>query len=129
MTVSDGYVRISIAELSHLQLHHITSEVDLSIGIPPGVSLLRGQPADNVITGYTEWTGAWREQGVTLAWDWGIIGNLIFTLSPDEIRTNLRIVNEWGQDTPPMLGRVYILDYIEQVPWRELIAQLASVRK
>jgi hypothetical protein len=111
----DWYVRIPKAELPKVQLEHLSSAIDLSIGIPPGFA----PAASDVLTGYTEWAGSWRGRDISVGWDWALLAGVIVVLSPATIRTNVRVIMEDGLLAPSMLTRIVLFEWIETLPWRD----------
>jgi hypothetical protein len=111
----DGYVRIPTLALANIQLRHLVSERDETIGVVAGT-----QPA---ITGYTEWVGVWSNSSLTVGWDWGVIQGVIAVIDPAEIRTNILLMNEDQRAEPRDLARIHLLQWIESMPWRETAIQ------
>jgi hypothetical protein len=127
-TSSDGYVRIPIAALRGIELRHLVSEVDPTIGVVDGVS------ANTTITGITEWVGSWDNMTVSVGWDWGILQGVVIPLNPNEIRTNILLIGADGRAPAPAVARIHLLDWIESLPWRqdaiyELLPDEAGLRK
>lgn len=117
-----NYVRLPRSELSTIHVVHVASEIDLSIGLLEGVV---ADPALDVITGVTEWAGEWQGVPLSVGWDWGVIAGEIIAFHPAGIRTNVRLVLDDGSLASAMLTRVYLVEWIENLPWRETaIAQL-----
>jgi len=112
---SDGYVRLPTLALPSVKLRHLVSERDSTIAVTAGT-----QPE---ITGYTEWVGVWRDSSVTVGWDWGVVQGVIVVIDPAEIRTNILLVNEGQRAEPRDLARIYLLQWIESMPWRETAIQ------
>src|ERR1044072_5615074 len=108
---SDGYVRLPTLALPTVKLRHLVSERDSTIAVTTG-----SQPE---LTGYTEWVGVWRDSSVTVGWDWGVVQGVIVVIDPAEIRTNILLVNEGQRAEPRDLARIYLLQWIESMPWRE----------
>jgi hypothetical protein len=111
----DGYVRLPTLALPSVQLRHLISERDSTIAVTAGT-----QPE---ITGYTEWVGVWSNSSLTVGWDWGVVQGVIIVIDPAEIRTNILLVNEGQRAEPRDLARIYLLQWIESMPWRETAIQ------
>jgi hypothetical protein len=107
----DGYVRILTAEVAGVQLRHLISEKDTSIAVPGAAAA--------TITGITEWVGSWRGQTVTVGWDWAVIDGVVAIVNPGEIRTNIRFISHAGAPEPPAIAQIYLLEWIESLPWRD----------
>ncbi|NJO12999.1 MAG: DUF4902 domain-containing protein [Gammaproteobacteria bacterium] len=116
---SDGYVRIPRSALSRIYLEHVTSAIDPSVATPD----LAATQSD-AMAGYTEWCGRWREIEFSVGWDWALVSGVIVVLAPATIRTNVLLLMESGFAAPPMLTRVYLLEWMETQPWRETIVKL-----
>lgn len=110
---ADFYVRIPIPALESVQLRHLMSEKDSTIAVPPGF------PTGSVITGITEWVGSWRDETVSVGWDWGVVGGVVVVLSQDEIRTNIQLITQDECRVPPEKAQLYLFHWIETLPWRE----------
>src|SRR5690348_848466 len=77
-----GYVCIPEGALTELRIEHLTSAIDMSVGLPQSVVDL----APNAISGYTEWVATWCGADVSLGWDWAYARGQILMLHPEEIR-------------------------------------------
>jgi len=110
-----GYVQIPERELSQLRIEHLTSAIDMSIGLPDRLA----HAAREVISGYTEWIGKWHDREVSIGWDWGFHQGELFVLSAAEIRTNVQLTAPDRSPLPPLLARGYLARWLETVPWRE----------
>jgi Domain of unknown function (DUF4902) len=113
---SDGYVRIPTAALSAVKLRHLFSEKDGSIGAPTGI------PGGEAITttGITEWVGTWRNETVSVGWDWGVVDAIVVLLNQKEIRTNIQLVNKDESPVPPAIAQIHLFHWIESMSWREV---------
>jgi hypothetical protein len=121
-TVYERYVRIPKSLLSSVKLYHLESGIDLSLATPSAVGPSNEQwtaPA-----GYTEWYADYRGEPALVTWDWAIVGDFIVVLAPTKIRTNIKIIDERGQDESPIVSRLYILDWLDTLPWRDKIRHL-----
>jgi hypothetical protein len=112
----DGYVRITLAQLHSMELHHLESALDASIALPGGI--VESSPGD-IVTGFSEWVGSYGTLNLSIAWDWGLVRNALVILNPAEIRTNIRLINEQGYDESALFTRMQLLQRIELLPWRE----------
>lgn len=61
---ADGYIRMTLAQLQTLELHHLITGLDEDAPAPAGDAAL-----STVITGYTEWITP-GQPAITLGWDW-----------------------------------------------------------
>lgn len=109
----DGYVRVPTSELPTIQLRHLMSEKDLSITGPDGF-------AATVITGITEWVGSWRNETISVGWDWGVVDGVVVMLTHNEIRTNIQLISESRRPESPTIGKIHLFHWIETLPWREV---------
>jgi hypothetical protein len=112
---SDSSVRVPRAALASVRVFHIASAIDPAIAPPGKVA----SSSSDEITGYTEWAGEWNGARICIGWDWGVIAGAIIVLHPAQIRSNLQVVMENGDTTSALLTRVYLLEWIEALPWRE----------
>jgi len=110
----DRYVRIPTSALFSVQLRHLMSEKDSTIGVPAGT------PAATAITGITEWVGSWHNQGVSVGWDWGVVNGIVVLLGQKEIRTNIQLIATDHRPVPPGVAQIHLFHWIESLPWREL---------
>jgi hypothetical protein len=78
----------------------------------------------NALAGYTEWCGHWRDVEFSVGWDWALVSDVIVVLAPATIRTNVLLLLDSGFAAPPMLTRVYLLEWMETQPWRDAIVKL-----
>jgi len=108
-TTGDGYVRIPTDALATVQLRHLISDKDVSIAVPGGGA---------TITGISEWVGAWKNQAVSVGWDWAVIDGIVVLISPNEIRTNIQLISSNGSPEPPAIAQIHLLHWIESLPWR-----------
>lgn len=121
----DGFVRIPSESLAEVELRHLISEKDVTIAVPGGGA---------TITGITEWVGQWRNQTVSIGWDWAVVDGIIVLVSPGEIRTNVQLISRTGSAEPPALAQIHLFHWIESLPWRsgaveELLAGERSLNK
>ena len=112
----DRYVRIPTATLSAVKLRHLFSEKDSSIAVSPGMP---GSEAIT-ITGITEWVGSWRNETISVGWDWGVVGAVVVLLSQKEIRTNIQLVTKDESPVPLAVAQAHLFHWIESMPWREV---------
>lgn len=118
-----NHVRVPRSEIAALDIAHVRSEYDASIALREGMS---GDPSVDVTTGVTEWAGEWHDAPISVGWDWGVIAGQISVIHPDGIRTNVRIVRDDGSLASEMLTRIYLLEWLESLPWRQAILELLS---
>jgi hypothetical protein len=111
----DGYVRITRALLHSIALHHLESGLDPTIALADEAV----QPAPDLMTGFTEWTGAHGKLKLSIGWDWGLVRDVLVVVNPAEIRTNIKLISDQGYDESPMFTRIELLQRIERLPWRE----------
>ena len=122
--VFDGHVRIPRSALHELRLCHHASGFDVSVrAVPSTLS------DSHEVTGYTEWIGKLRGLEVSVGWDWLVVGGVVSVLNPAEIRTNILIIPDTDVSPSPMLTRIYLLEYIESVPWQKAIQDLIDQSK
>jgi hypothetical protein len=115
-----GYVRIAEADLPTLRIQHLTTAIDMSIALPDALAGASGA----VTTGYTEWTGAWHDATVSLGWDWGFHRNTVLMLHPTEVRTNIQLIAADGLPRSPVLCRIRLAQWLDSVPWREVVHEV-----
>lgn len=116
---NDGYVQVAESKLNQLHLHHLTSMVDLSIAVPEKFA----DTDSEITTGFTEWIGDWDGLPVSIGWDWGILAGNLVLLTPDEIRTNIQLLEEDGLAQDPILCRAHLARWLETIPWRSAALQ------
>lgn len=109
-----AYALISRADLPQLELEHLCSEVDETIGLPERFAALSAE----LISGFTEWVATWRGKQVSVGWDWVAVHGDIQMLQPTEIRTNIRLIAEDGSPESALLTRLHLAEWLETVPWR-----------
>lgn len=112
---SSEYVQIPELELSKLRIEHLTSAIDMSIGLPERLAHLSAE----TVSGYTEWVGCWRGADVSIGWDWGVVRGEVILLNAGEIRTNIQLFAADGVPMSALLTRAYLGRWLETVPWRE----------
>lgn len=115
---SDGYVLLPTSALASLTLRHLLSEID------PSIAVQHDAQAPVIITGYTEWVGAWYHRKLSLGWDWGLVQGLVVVLNPAEIRTNIRLLSPDARIEEPAIARIHLLEWIESSQWRPIIEGL-----
>lgn len=119
---NDGYVRVPRSALSSVTMRHVMSAVDLTIAVPPEISK---RVSGDLITGYSEWTGAWGSTDLSMGWDWGIIDGAPMLLNQAEIRTNMMVVGE-DQFESSVLSRQYLATWMSTFPWQRIVLIVAS---
>lgn len=117
-----GYVGVSEAELSELNLEHLASALDSSIAVPGAL----GAECEQVLTGYTEWAGSFRNAVVTLGWDWVLCRGSLRVLDVAEIRTNIRLLAEDGSARAPATSRRRLALWIDTLPWRATAREVVA---
>ena len=108
------YVQLAMNDLPAIQLEHLSSAIDTSISLPDSLA----DRAD-VLTGYTEWTGRWLERSLTLGWDWAFMDESILLIHPEEIRSNIQVIDAGGAPTTAAQTRRHLAVWIETLPWRD----------
>lgn len=95
------------------------SEIDSSIAVPAGMS---AGTLGAVRTGITEWVGSWRNEAVSVGWDWGVIGSdrIVVLLSHNEVRTNILLISpNDNRPVPLAIAKIHLCCWIESLPWRK----------
>jgi hypothetical protein len=118
---TDRYVRISVPALQQIRLNHVFSDLDQSITTPT-------LPANQGLTGYTEWAGEWDGTPVSVGWDWAVVRGSIMLVNPMEIRTNIRILSPNGDIESSMRTRIQLQEWIEGLSWRAPIEEILAHR-
>jgi hypothetical protein len=101
-------VRIPTHELRDVELRHMVSKRDCGRSVSAGAK----------ITGLTEWAGSWCNRSLSIGWDWAVIDGIAVLVSPHEIRTNIELVGRDGRPAPLVVAQIYLVHWIETVPWR-----------
>jgi len=116
------YVQIAELDLPRIQLRHLSSAIDASISLPEALGNLL-----DTLTGYTEWTGQWRERGLTIGWDWAFANERILLIHADEIRSNIQVMGKDGAPASALQTRKHLAAWIETLPWRDdAVSQLVQ---
>jgi hypothetical protein len=105
------YVHIPIAALQELRPYHVTS----FLSEPLSTSDLQARD----ITGTTEWGADWKNEFVSVRWMWGVVRNIVIVLDPSRICTNIQLTSRQDLPEPRSLANIYLLEWIESLPWRE----------
>jgi hypothetical protein len=114
------FVRIPEFALAVLPASHVATAVEFSVGRP---TLQRTAAEDYSVCGFTEWTAEWGESALFVGWDWGMVKDAIVVLKPAHIRSNVLLVADDGGTHPPSLTNIYLLEWIESLPWRAIVAE------
>jgi hypothetical protein len=120
-----GCVPVTARELPQLRISHLDSEFDESILVADDLA----SAADEMTTGYTEWTGIWRGAEVTIGWDWGLLCGQMRLLNPREIRTNIQVLADDGTPESPVVTRIYLHRWLETVPWAAAVARCVAEKQ
>jgi Domain of unknown function (DUF4902) len=116
------YVQIAESDLPRIQLRHLSSAIDPSISLPESLAEI-----SDVLTGYTEWTGRWQAQGLTIGWDWAFSNERILLIHAGEIRSNIQVIGKDGAPASAMQTRQSLAAWIETLPWRDdAVSQLVQ---
>ena len=110
---STGCVRIPELGLAELRIEHLSSAIDMSIGLPAQLAHLSA----DIVTGYTEWTGRWCGVAVSIGWDWAVVRGEVILLNAAEIRTNIRLIAADGSTRSSHVERGYIARWLKTLPW------------
>lgn len=111
----DYLLRLTRDELDGLVLSHLYTVDDPAVLADAGVS-----PAAGVRGGYTEWQGTIGGQVVSLAWDWiQLADGALQALPAVSPRTNLRLLDSKGYDSPPAEEADALWEYLARIDWRD----------
>ena len=101
------YVRLLASDIATLELTHLHSEVT-------------GRAYCTQPAGVTEWIGVHGQNMLTIAWDWLILNDGLFSMpSNTVIRTNIMLVDGRGYDTDPVTtDRAFALK-IASLGWQD----------
>jgi Domain of unknown function (DUF4902) len=113
---SEGYVQILEPELARLRVHHLTSAVDMSIGMPAHLA----DESAQTVCGYTEWVGCWHRAEASLGWDWGLVRGDIVLLNAAEIRTNIHVISAEGVPLSQEDSRARLAEWLDTFDWRQV---------
>lgn len=83
-------------------------------------SITHSDGAAAIITGTTEWAGSWRNETISVGWDWGVVDGVVVVLSQNEIRTNILLISENHHPEPAVIGKLHLFCWIESLPWRKV---------
>jgi hypothetical protein len=108
-------IRIHTSLLQHLVLQHWSSAVDT-----PDVQYAW----DRALTGSTHWGSRSDEDSVEICWHWAELREALVILDPHRIRTNLLLLGPTGLEEPRLRALIYIVDYLETLPWRAEVRRL-----
>jgi hypothetical protein len=109
-----GYVQLPEADLPSIQLEHLTSAIDMSISLPETLAA-----SSNIITGYTEWIGRWKNRDLSIGWDWAFVNGGLILIHADEIRSNIQVIGGDGVPTSRSKTMAHLAAWIEALPWRD----------
>jgi len=119
--VNHGFVRVRVSVLREIRFHHVRSVVDVSLAATGDAA--HGLPYD-AVCGHTEWLASAFEPALSIAWDWAVVRSLIVVLKPANIRTNAQLIGEHGEFESPLRTRIYLLEHLEVLPWRQVVLRL-----
>ena len=113
----DMYVRLSAADIATVGLTHLYSE---SIG----------NAFSPLPVGFTEWTGLYGQQMLSLAWDWIILKDGRFSMPVNcVIRTNIMLVDGYGYDTDMVSTDRECVGRIATLGWQDVLQQMLQNRQ
>lgn len=108
----DYYIRLTINQLVDLPLRHEFCEVD-------------ARAADGRLKhGHTEWSAAWYDQLISLAWDWALTpsGTIEIELCAG-LRGNVMLIDQHGLDYGVQETSKRVLTWIDTLNWREALTR------
>lgn len=122
--MSDGYIRLSVAELQDLHLVHCISgmDEDCAAGGPAGA-------VETAITGYTEWNTD-DAHPVSLGWDWQMhaqseaIG--LARVGPPS--SNLMLQDAEHRDLGPQRTKLLLENFIDATRWQPVTLDYINKR-
>jgi hypothetical protein len=119
---SDGYVRMSLAQLRSTSLSHLISNLD------EGGETMESDLASPA-TGYSEWIGS-GFPALTLGWDWRLeLGrNHVKLTLLNEPRSNIMLLDDQGTDLGPETTRRLLAEFVDDLPWRDEVIGSIDIR-
>lgn len=122
---SDGYIRLSPAQLAQITLTHVLSGLDEDC--PPGGAM---GAVSTSITGYTEWGSHDQAVAITIGWDWqmnaadGALGlTMLF-----EPRSNVMLQDANAQDLGPDVTAAMLAAWVNTQAWQNEVAKQLQTR-
>jgi len=117
-TVShDMYVRVNAADIAAMEWRHLFSE---AIGNHNST-----QPI-----GITEWTALHGRHILSIAWDWTILNDEIFSMSPNTAtRTNIMLIDRCGYDTDIDTTNSACTNIIRTLGWQDVLQKMRQNRE
>lgn len=124
LTVSpDGYVRLTLEELSDVKLTHLISGLDQA-----GDLHAFSETTATDITGYTEW----RSQGtpaVSIGWDWEMTtqAGICQLRMLNHPRSNLMLIKtSSGIDVGQLENSTLLKNFVGQLAWQEAVIEFLA---
>ena len=75
-------------------------------------------------TGSSFWTTDPSAHRIEIRWRWVELRDAIVILEPRLIQTNLLLLGPTGREEPRLRALLYIVDYVETLPWRAPVRRL-----
>lgn len=109
------YVRMKAADIDSAKLTHLYSEViRKSYGTQP--------------TGITEWTGVFCQSLLSIAWDWILLNDGLYSIhAGSRIRTNILLVDGRGYDVDPDATEKVCVARIAALSWQEYLQAVLHI--
>jgi len=116
---SDGYVRISLADLGKLTLQLLFADSDPDIEAQLTASGLTLRQA-----GYCEWIGSVDNAHITLGLDLLTLDDQPRPImAPGGIGTNVKIISQSGYDLQPELSHTLLSEALKSKGWEEKLSR------
>jgi hypothetical protein len=109
MNQDDNAVRIPTSGLAAASAVHVSTTVSK-------LSKLFGE-----LNGRTEWIGVCGCARFDIGWEWAVVSDLVVVWRPNNLRTNVELLDARGLTQSAMQTKVCLLEWIEKLPWREQV--------
>jgi hypothetical protein len=113
----DGYIRLSLVNLTSLSFLHLFSETDYGL-----LEELRRQTVPARSAGFSEWKSD-TSPAVSIGWGWFIHSrsDRMF-LAPEEVRSNVMLIDALGYDLGPLKTSNLFCAWLNDFEWQHAVS-------
>lgn len=118
---SDGHIRLRLAELQDITMHHLVSGLDEDFPEAAYFGALH-----TTISGYTEWVSH-TSPVISIGWDWQML-DAEWLLRTGEPRSNLLFLDTQHSDMNYLASAVMLEEFVDTLDWQAEVFRQISER-
>ncbi|HYD80169.1 MAG TPA: DUF4902 domain-containing protein [Paucimonas sp.] len=118
----DGYIRLSLRNLSEIPFVHLASDLDTGI-----LEELQMQTVPAQTAGYSEWISN-TTPAISLGWSWFVHSDSRRLLpAPEAVRSNVMLIDARGYDLGPTATSFLFTTWLATHDWEHAVSEAVDI--